>query len=73
MSKSLVAGLFLLAAVLVFGVSEAATFHGKTDVTPQATGVCGCPKTAPVCCRDCNGNFAYCARSHAFCPECPAP
>lgn len=41
--------------------------------TPQAGGSCGCPKTAPVCCQNCDGSFAYCARSHAFCPECPAP
>jgi hypothetical protein len=39
----------------------------------MAGGPCGCPNTAPVCCRDCNGSFAYCARSWAYCPECPAP
>jgi|SRR5215813_13334111 len=36
-------------------------------------GGCGCPKTAPICCHNCNGSFAYCARSFANCPECPAP
>jgi hypothetical protein len=36
-------------------------------------GTCSCPKSTPVCCFNCNGSFAYCARSHAFCPECPAP
>ena len=40
---------------------------------PEFGGACGCSGTTPVCCPDCNGNFAYCARSHAFCPECPAP
>ncbi|HET8946257.1 MAG TPA: hypothetical protein VFQ07_04690 [Candidatus Polarisedimenticolia bacterium] len=43
------------------------------QATPLAGGACGCPKTTPVCCRNCNGTFAYCARSFAFCPECPAP
>ena len=38
-----------------------------------AGGACGCRGTTPVCCLNCNGTFAYCARSHAFCPECPAP
>lgn len=38
----------------------------------QASG-CSCPKTTPVCCLNCDGTFAYCARSHAFCPECAAP
>ena len=73
MSRVLVVGLFLLAAVIVFGVSETATIHGQPGATPQAVSACGCPKTVPVCCRDCNGNFASCARSYAFCPECAAP
>jgi hypothetical protein len=38
-----------------------------------AGGACGCRGATPVCCYNCNGTFAYCARSHAFCPECPAP
>lgn len=38
-----------------------------------ANGKCGCRGATPVCCHNCNGTFAYCARSFAFCPECPAP
>jgi len=73
MSKKLiVVGLFLAAAVLTFGISNTAAVHGKPVPAPQV-GACGCNKTAPVCCLDCNGQFAFCARSHAFCPECPAP
>jgi hypothetical protein len=44
-----------------------------TPLVQAAGGVCSCPKNAPVCCRNCDGTFAYCARSHAFCPECAAP
>jgi hypothetical protein len=44
-----------------------------TPVVRAAGGSCSCPKTTPVCCLNCNGTFAFCARSHAFCPECPAP
>ena len=73
MSRFFIVGLFLLAAALVFGVSVTASVHGQPGSTPQAVSACGCPKTTPVCCTDCNGHFAYCARSHAFCPECPAP
>ena len=40
--------------------------------SPQSAGGCACPK-GKVCCYNCDGSFAYCARSHAFCPECPAP
>jgi hypothetical protein len=40
---------------------------------PGGGGGCGCSGTTPVCCKNCNGTFAYCARSYAFCPECPAP
>jgi hypothetical protein len=38
-----------------------------------AGGACGCSGTTPVCCLNCDGSFAFCARSHAFCPECAAP
>ena len=41
--------------------------------TPVQAAGGSCPKTNPVSCYNCNGTFAYCARSHAFCPECPAP
>jgi len=37
-----------------------------------AKGGCGCPKGL-ICCRGCDGHPAFCARSFAFCPECPAP
>jgi len=39
----------------------------------QAAGGSSCPKNTPVKCYNCDGTFAYCARSHAFCPECAAP
>ena len=73
MSRVLVAGLFILVAVLALGISSSAAAHLGSGATLQAGGACGCRGTTPVCCLDCNGNFAYCARSHAFCPECPAP
>ena len=41
-------------------------------VPPPAAAAPRCPK-GQVACYNCNGTFAYCARSHAFCPECPAP
>ena len=56
-----------LGLAMVLGVMQAVT------TVEAAGGSCGCPKTAPVCCKNCNGTFAYCARSWAFCPECPAP
>ena len=56
--------------VLALGLGVMQTVSG---VHAAGGGSCGCPKTAPVCCKNCNGTFAYCARSFAFCPECPAP
>jgi hypothetical protein len=44
-----------------------------TSPVQAAGGACGCRGTTPVCCLNCDGTFAYCARSHAFCPECAAP
>ena len=38
----------------------------------QAAG-CSCRGSYPVCCYNCDETIAYCARSHAFCPECAAP
>ena len=55
---------FLLLAVVVGAI--------QSSTSVIAAG-CGCPKTNPVCCRNCDGSFAYCARSFAFCPECAAP
>ena len=71
MSRFMVAALFVLVAALAFGISAPAAAH--RGPTLEAGGTCGCAKPNPVCCRDCNGNFAYCARSYAFCPECAAP
>jgi hypothetical protein len=62
---------FLMAFIVLAVVSSAAQL--LAPVVPASGGTCSCPKTAPVCCLNCNGTFAYCARSHAFCPECPAP
>ena len=65
--------LFALAATAAFEIQRAPAVQVPGGAATQASGACGCPKTAPVCCRNCNGSFAYCARSYAFCPECPAP
>jgi hypothetical protein len=58
----------LVAAALVLGSVQLAS-----SPVQAAGGACGCRGTTPVCCLNCNGTFAYCARSHAFCPECAAP
>lgn len=71
MSRFIVAAVFVLVAVLAFGVSAPVAAHRGPAV--EAGGTCGCRGTTPVCCRNCDGSFAYCARSYAFCPECPAP
>jgi len=42
-------------------------------LTPVVQAAAGCGGTTPVRCLNCDGTFAYCARSHAFCPECAAP
>lgn len=55
--------------VLALAIGAAQLFSSPA----QAAGGNGCPKTAPVRCRNCDGSFAFCARSWAFCPECPAP
>jgi len=66
--------LFALAAVATFGLQgDPAVPIVGGEASAQAGGSCGCTKTAPVCCRNCDGSFAYCARSYAFCPECAAP
>lgn len=72
MSRFLIVGLFLAAAVLALGITTVVAAHGPV-ASPQAGGCGTCRGTTPVCCLNCNGTFAYCARSHAFCPECPAP
>lgn len=77
MRKLLTITLFAIAAMAAM---TALAVQPLSDVqAPRPSGssevraACGCPKTAPVCCHNCNGSFAYCARSFAFCPECPAP
>jgi len=63
--KLLTLAMFVFAAATVLALKAPAEASG---------GGCGtCPKTAPVCCLNCNGTPAFCSRSHAFCPECPAP
>jgi hypothetical protein len=58
----------LVASALVLGAAQL-----LTPVAQASGGVCSCPKNTPVCCLNCNGTFGFCSRSHAFCPECPAP
>jgi len=58
-------------AVLALAVASALALKAPAEA---AGGGCGkCPKNAPVCCLNCDGSPAFCSRSHAFCPECPAP
>jgi hypothetical protein len=63
----------LLTMVLVMLALVLGATQLLTPAVQAAGGACGCRGTTPVCCLNCNGTFAYCARSHAFCPECPAP
>ncbi len=59
-----------LAFVVVVGSAQLLTHAAK----PGGGGSCSqCGGTTPACCMGCNGQFAFCARSYAFCPECPAP
>ena len=58
----------LVALAVVMGSAQL-----LTPAVQAAGAPCGCRGATPVCCKNCNGTFAYCARSHAFCPECPAP
>ena len=74
MRRFLVVTLFAIAAMAAAGVQPDPSVQlPGIDATTQLGGGCGCPKTAPVCCQKCDGSFAYCARSHAYCPECAAP
>jgi hypothetical protein len=72
MKRFVLITLVALAAMAAVGVQEDLPVQVPGVDAVQAGG-CGCPKTAPVCCINCDGSFAYCARSHAFCPECAAP
>ena len=62
---------FLTMALIVVALVLSAA-QLMAPVAQAAGGGCSCPKNT-VCCFNCNGTFAYCGRSHAFCPECPAP
>ena len=57
-------------AVLALAVASALALKAPAEA---AGGACKFTKTAPVCCRNCDGSPGFCARSYAFCPECPAP
>jgi hypothetical protein len=61
--------LLMTAAAAWIGAAKA---PAPANVRPALeAGGCGCPK-GYVCCLTCQGG-TVCARSHAFCPECPAP
>jgi len=55
-----------MAAALIFGAVQ------LLSPAVQAAGGGGCP-AGQVRCLACNGGPGICARSYAFCPECPAP
>jgi hypothetical protein len=63
----------LLTAAFIVMALVTATAQLLSPVAVAAGGTGACPKTTPVRCLNCDGTFAYCARSHAFCPECAAP
>jgi integrase len=63
---------FLTMALIVFAVVMGSV-QLLSPAVQAAGGACGCRGTTPVCCHNCDGSFAYCARSYAFCPECAAP
>ena len=60
-----------LLAVAVLGIASLAATPGVQAKT--GGGSCATCPAGTVCCMGCNGQFACCARSYAFCPECPAP
>ena len=60
---------FLTVTLLVLAV---VTGLVQATANVEASG-CSCPKSARFCCLNCDGSFAYCARSMAYCPECAAP
>jgi len=63
---------FLTTAFIVLALVTASA-QLLSPVAVAAGGASSCPKNASVRCLNCDGSFAYCARSHAFCPECAAP
>ena len=65
-------GLALLLAAALAGMGPGRpAAPAKPAPGPEAGGACGC-RGGYVCCLDCQGH-TVCARSYAFCPECPAP
>jgi hypothetical protein len=74
MRKFLTVSLFALVGLAALGLqAHAAALVVPGGTTPGAPAGCSCRGTTPVCCYNCDGSFAYCSRSHAFCPECAAP
>jgi len=63
--------LALLAATTIAWVESGKAQKPDAPKIQPELGQCGCPK-GQVCCPTCNGGTT-CARSYAFCPECPAP
>jgi len=53
-------------------VAIALIFGAVQLLTPPAVAAGGCPK-GMIRCLNCDGSPGMCARSYAFCPECPAP
>lgn len=63
-----------LLAVAVLGIAALVSTPGAQAAKPGGGGgSCATCPAGQVCCLGCNGQFAFCARSHAYCPECPAP
>jgi hypothetical protein len=61
----LMVGVFALVAMAVLALVPSVV---------EADGGCGsCRYPNRFCCLNCDGSFAYCARSFVYCPECPAP
>lgn len=60
----------LIVLATVFGAAQ--LLSPSAQAGNKSLRGCNCTKGL-ICCLDCNGNPAFCARSHAFCPECPAP
>jgi len=59
MKKSLAVLLFVVLVLAVYGLrAHTAVEASGVGVTTAAVGGCGCPKTQPVCCHNCDGSFA---------------
>lgn len=65
MKKLMMVAVFALVAMAVLSLIPSAV---------EAGGGCGsCRYPTRFCCLNCDGSFAYCASSPAYCPECAAP